>query len=86
MNPIDPQQYLLVAVGGIVMTAIMLRAIAQSSVAVAFHVVEDRRAAALQRQIDNAAAESFGRAAAIEPLALNPDGSIEEPIIGVVET
>lgn len=82
----DPQQYLLVAIGGIVMSAIVLRAIAQSSVSVAFRVVEDRRAVVLQRSLDNAAAESFGRAAGLEPLALNPDGTIEEPIVGVVES
>ena len=34
-----------------------------------------------QRHAENAAAEAAGRAAALEPLALNPDGTIEEPIL-----
>jgi hypothetical protein len=55
-------------------------------VGVAFNVVEDRRAMESKQREENAAAEAFGRAAASEPLALNPDGSIEEPILGVVET
>ncbi len=86
MFSMDPTQFLLVAVGGMVMAAIMLRAIAQSSVAVAYGVVKDRRAMVLQRHLQNEAAEVLGRLAGLEPLALNPDGTIEEPVVSVVET
>jgi hypothetical protein len=82
----DSPQMFLIVMGSVVMAVVVLRSIAQSSVGVAFHVVEERRATEVKRREDNAAAEAFGRAAASEPLALNPDGTIEEPILGVVET
>ncbi len=78
-------QTLLVAFGTLVMTMIVLRSIGQRAVAVASCAIDDRRAYEKKCHEENAAAEAAGRAAALEPLALNSDGSIEEPIIGVVE-
>lgn len=77
--------WLLVASAGFVMAVILLRAIGDSAIAFASVAVSDRRVLEEQRQADNAAAEAAGKAAMLEPLALNPDGTIEEPIIGVVE-
>jgi hypothetical protein len=82
----DSPQMFLIVVGSVIMGITVLRSIAQSAVGVAFHVVEDRRAMESQRREDNAAAEALGRLATSEPLALNPDGTIEEPILGIVET
>lgn len=73
----------LIAAGSLVMSITVLRAIGRGSFVLAEELVVARRAAEAQRQEENAAAESAGRAAAIEPLALNSDGSIEEPILGV---
>jgi hypothetical protein len=81
----SPEMFLILA-GSFTMAVVVLRAIAQSSVGAAFYVVEERRAREIKLREENAAAEAFGRAAASEPLALNPDGSIEEPILGIVET
>lgn len=67
------------------MAMIVLRAIADTAVAVAAVEVSERREAEQQRRADNAAAEAAGKAAMLEPLALNPDGTLEEPIIGIVE-
>jgi len=78
-------QVVLVAMGAVVMTALMLRAIAQSSFVVAADAIQTRRALIAQRHADNAEAEAEGRAAALEPLVLNADGTIEEPIIAMVE-
>ena len=86
MVNVDTPQFLLIAIGAMVMTAVMLRAIAQGSFVVAAAEIQDRRALEAQRHADNAEAEAAGRAAALEPLSLNADGTIEEPIIGVVET
>jgi hypothetical protein len=76
---------MLVASGALVMALVLLKSIGDSSVAVASVVVVERRAEEQKRRADNAAAEAAGKAAMLEPLALNPDGTIEEPIIGVVE-
>lgn len=76
----------LIIAGSVVMLLTMLRVIGQTSVALASGLIEDRRAAEAKLREENAAAEAAGWAAAREPLALNPDGSIEEPIVGVVET
>ncbi len=82
----DSPEMLLILAGSFTMAVVVLRAIAQSSVGAAFHVVEDRRAREIKFREENAAAEAFGRAAASEPLALNPDGTIQEPILGVAES
>jgi hypothetical protein len=77
--------WLLVGSAGFGMALVLLRAIGDSAVAVASVVVSERRADEQRRQADNAAAEAAGKAAMLEPLALNPDGTIEEPIVGIVE-
>jgi hypothetical protein len=51
----------------------------------AWDEIATRRSLEAQRHAANAAAEAAGRAAALEPLALNPDGTIEEPILAEVE-
>ncbi len=86
MLPEDPSTYLLVAIGSGVMALLFLRTVAQASTAVACREVGVRREREAQRKADNAAAEAAGKAAALEPLALNPDGTIEEPIIAEVES
>ena len=85
MVNLDTPQFFLIVAGSIVMAAVTLRAIAQGSFVVASIAISERRAIEAKRHADNAEAEAAGRAAALEPLSLNPDGTIEEPIIGVVE-
>jgi hypothetical protein len=85
MTTIDMPQFILIAFGTGMMAMIVLRSIGQRAVSVASFAVDDRRAYEKRCREENAAAEAAGRAAALEPLALNPDGSVEEPIIGVVE-
>jgi hypothetical protein len=75
----------LMAIGGALMSYILLHAIGRSAMANAAEQIVTRRTLEARRRAENAAAEAAGRAAALEPLALNPDGSIEEPIIAVVE-
>jgi hypothetical protein len=75
----------LVAVGGAIMSYVLLHAIGRSAIAAAADEIATRRTVEAQRRADNAAAEAAGRAAALEPLALNPDGTIEEPILAEVE-
>jgi len=76
---------LLIVLGGAIMFYIVLRAIGQTAAVVAGQEISERRAEIARRQAENAAAEAFGRAAALEPLATNPDGSIAEPILAMVE-
>jgi hypothetical protein len=78
--------YWLTAIAGLVMTLTFLRAIGRGSVSIAGELVERRREAEARRHEENLAAEAAGRAAALEPLALNSDGSIEEPILAIAET
>jgi hypothetical protein len=85
MQSLDLYGWLLVGAGGLVMALVLLRAIGDSAIAVASVTVIERRADEQRRRADNAAAEAAGKAAMLEPLALNPDGTIEEPILGVVE-
>ena len=82
----DFSGWLLVFSGGLVMMLLLLRGIGEGAVELASVMVDDRRKREAQERADNAAAEAAGRAAAMEPLALNPDGTIEDPIIGVVES
>ena len=86
MQTLDMSGWLLVGVGTSVMALIVLRSIGQGAVAMASEIVEVRRAEETRRRQENVEAEADGRRAALEPLALNSDGTIEEPIIGVVET
>ncbi len=85
MVSLDSPQFFLIAAGSLVMAMVTMRAIAQGSFVVAAESISERRAVEAKRRADNAEAEAAGRAAALEPLSLNPDGTIEEPIIGVVE-
>jgi len=86
METIVSFEFLLVAIGGFVMLAVMLKAISQSAAVAASTVIAARRKDLEFRRAADAAAEAAGRAAALEPLALNADGSIEEPILATLET
>jgi hypothetical protein len=85
MPNVTGMQFLLVAVGGVIMFYVMLKAIGQSAMVVVSETVSTRRALEARRRAEDAAAEAAGRAAALEPLALKPDGSIEEPILAEAE-
>jgi hypothetical protein len=85
MLAIDNPLWILILGGTLVMTIVVLRSIGQSAAIVAWDIVEDRRTREAERQADNEAAEAAGKAASLEPLALNADGTIEEPILAVVE-
>ncbi|MCL2639300.1 MAG: hypothetical protein FWD53_00490 [Phycisphaerales bacterium] len=85
MKGFDPIGWWLVFGGVLVMTMVLLRAIGQGALQVALVMIDERRRLESQRKADNAAAEAAGRAAAMEPLNLNPDGTIEEPILAIVE-
>lgn len=85
MENFGTELWLLTAAAGVIMTLTFLRAVGQGSVAIASGFIDERRALEAKRKEENAAAEAAGRAAALEPLNLNADGSIEEPIMGVVE-
>jgi hypothetical protein len=85
MPSISLFQVLLIAIGGLIMFCIVLKTIGQSAGVVAWEAIQRRRAAEATRLAEDAAAEAAGRAAALEPLALNADGSIEEPVLALVE-
>jgi hypothetical protein len=76
----------LIILGGAIMSYILLNAIGRSAMVAAGEEIATRRTLEERRRADNAAAEAAGRAAALEPLALNPDGTIEEPILAEAET
>ena len=82
----SPMLLSLVALGTAMMFYVVIQAIGRTAVVTASERITVRRAAEAHRRAEEAAAVAAGRAAALEPLALNPDGSIEEPIIGVVES
>ena len=86
MQGLDLFQFLLIVAGGLAMAVVLLRSIGDGALAIASIVVVERRAEEDRRRADNAVAEALGKASMLEPLALNPDGSIEEPILGVVES
>jgi hypothetical protein len=79
------EMLVLTGVGSAMMFYVLLNAIGKSAMVLASETIVERRAMEKRRAADNEAAEAAGRAAAMEPLALNPDGTVEEPIIGVVE-
>jgi hypothetical protein len=85
MGTLSGTELLLIALGGAMMIYVMLNAIGQGAVVVASEQIADRREAEAQRRREDAAAEAAGRAAALEPLAVNADGSIAEPILALVE-
>ena len=78
-------QVLLVFFGGFVMVYIVLKSIGNGAAVTASGEITRRREREKRQRAEDAAAEAAGRAAAMEPLALNPDGSIEEPILAMVE-
>jgi hypothetical protein len=86
MLPFDNPLWILILGGTVVMTIVVLRAIGQSAVVVASEIVDTRRTREAAHKADNEAAEAAGKAAMLEPLALNADGTIEEPILAMVET
>ncbi|MGN6369868.1 MAG: hypothetical protein ACTHN5_16550 [Phycisphaerae bacterium] len=85
MATLDTPQFFMILFASVIMAVVTIRAIAQGSFVVAAVAIAERRKLEAQRHADNAEAEAAGRAAALEPLSLNPDGTIEDPIIGVVE-
>ena len=68
------------------MFSVVLKAIGQCAAVMAGEAIEQRRLAEATQRAEDAAAEAAGREAALEPLALNADGSIAEPVIAMVET
>jgi hypothetical protein len=86
MGSMNEYDLFLACLGGAVMVYVTLKSIGQGAMAVASVEIRERRAAEARRRDEDAAAEAAGLAAAIEPLAMNPDGSIEEAIIAAVET
>jgi hypothetical protein len=85
MFTVQSIQMLLIAAGSFVMFYIMLKAVGEGAAVMASTEITERRAREKKKREEDAAAEAAGRAAALEPLALNADGSVEEPILGVVE-
>jgi hypothetical protein len=85
MASISELDLLLSGLGGAVMVYVMLKSIGQCAMVVASGEIKSRREEEAQRRAEDAAAEAAGLAAATEPLALNADGTIEEPIIAEVE-
>jgi hypothetical protein len=85
MPSIDTFQAILIAGGAFMMFSIVVRAINQGAMMTASEEITVRRAAQKRRREEDAAAEAAGRAAGLEPLNLNPDGSVEEPILAEVE-
>jgi hypothetical protein len=85
MGKLSGPELFLIAAGTAIMLYVLLKAIAQGAAMVASEEITQRRAAEAQRRAEDAAAEAFGRAAALEPLEIHPDGSIVEPILALVE-
>jgi hypothetical protein len=85
MNIPSAPEIVLIALGGFVMVCVMLSAIGRTAMASASDQIDERRKREAQRRAEDAEAEVRGHAAALEPLALNADGTIEEPIVAVVE-
>ena len=85
MPNLSEMELLLIGAGGAIMFYVMLKAIGQSAMAVASDEIAERRAEVARRRAEDAAAEAAGRAAALEPLEVNADGSIAEPILALAE-
>jgi hypothetical protein len=85
MASISELDFFLGGLGGVVMVYVMLKSIGQCAVAAASGEIRTRRAEEAQRHAEDAAAEAAGLAAALEPLALKADGSIEDPILAEAE-
>jgi hypothetical protein len=82
----DISLVVLACAGGAAAIWIVLEAIASGSGAMAASLIEQRREREEKRRTEMEGAEAAGRAAGQEPLALNADGTIERPILGLVET
>ncbi len=76
---------LLMLGGGAAAAGVLLCAIGSGSHVQAQRLIDLRREKEREQKQMNAAAEAAGLAAATEPLALNADGTISEPILGLVE-
>jgi hypothetical protein len=85
MGKLTGTELFLIVAGTAFMLYAVLKAIAQGAILVASEEIAQRRAAEARRRAEDAAAEAFGRAAALEPLEIYPDGSIVEPILAEVE-
>jgi hypothetical protein len=85
MGNLSGTELLLIALGGGMMIYVMLNAIGQGAMVVASEQIAERRQEEERRHAEDAAAEAAGRAAALEPLVVNADGSIAEPILALVE-
>ena len=85
MPTLDPILWFLIILGGVAMGVALLQGVVASAGTAAQQIIGQRREQESIRRAANAAAAAAGRAAGLEPLNLNPDGTIEEPIIGVVE-
>ena len=83
--PIETYEWVLIGAATLVMMLLLLNTIGQTSIVTAWDFVDLRRKDEARRHAENAAAEAFGHAAALEPLALNTDGTTEEPILASVE-
>jgi heme exporter protein D len=86
MAEMDGFLWTVTAVGGLAMLIALVRGVNQTGLALAQVLVEDRRRSAQLLRDDDAQAEAVGQAAGLEPLLLNSDGSIAEPIVGIVES
>ncbi len=85
MGTLSGTELLLIALGSVAMIYVMLHAIGTSALAVASEQIAERREEQERRRAEDAAAEAAGRAAALEPLAVNADGTIAEPILALAE-
>jgi hypothetical protein len=66
------------------MRGMVLRGISPCAGVMAWEAIAPRRAVEARKREEDAVAEAAGRAAALEPLALNADGSMDGPAIVVV--
>jgi len=71
--------------GALALSWALLRSIGAGSHGLAQALIDHRRQKERARSLEDAAAEAAGRAAALEPLALNADGSVVEPILALAE-
>jgi len=86
MAAMDGFFWCVIAVGGAAMLVALVSGVNQTGLALAQVLVDNRRREVRRQQEEHASAEAAGHAAALEPLLLNPDGTIVEPIVGIVES
>ncbi len=85
MPPLDPITLALVSITALVITGILVRGITSYAAGISSAMIETARNDSDLEQTQKRHAEKMGRAAGLEPLAQTPDGSIMEPIMGIVE-